>query len=252
MAAEGEEIAVHRLNIHLEVRRTLSPIHHDGDIMGMRHLNHLLHRIHRSKHIAHMGYTDDFSPFRNQRFQLIETKLAIIRNGDMLHFNPPFHRLQLPADDVRVMLHLCDSPLIALLHLRFAERRSHEIDGLSGASRKHNLLNLPGIDKLTHLFACSLVQICGLLTQIVHPTMHIGIHIEILIAHRIQHTQRLLRRRSIVEIHQRFLINLPRQNGEILPYLIDIVHIHFLPFYFFTFLPFFMAYGHRFGPQWHH
>ena len=132
------------------------------------------------------------------------------------------------------MLHLCHNHLIVFLHLTFAERRSHEINRLCGASCEHDLLNLPSIDKPTHLLTCRLMQIRRLLTQIMHPTMHIGIHIDILIPHRIQHTQRFLRCCSIVEIYQRLLINLSQQNGEILPYLIDIVHsISFLSLYIF-------------------
>ena len=42
------------------------------------------------------------------------------------------------------------------------------------------------------------MQLGGLLTQVVHATMHVGIHIQILLAHRIKHAQWLLRSRCIV------------------------------------------------------
>ena len=57
-----------------------------------------------------------------------------------------------------------------------------------------------------------------------HPTMHIGIHIEVLIPHGVEHHERLLRGGRIVEIDQRFLIHLTRQNGEILAHLFYIEH----------------------------
>ena len=71
------------------------------------------------------------------------------------------------------------------------------------------------------------MQVCGLLTEIVDAAMHIGIHVEILLAHRIEHAERLLRRSRIVEIYQWFVIDLARQNGEIFPNLIIIVHLDF-------------------------
>ena len=121
MAAEGEEVAVHRLHIHLEVRRTLGSVHQHGDAMPMGNADDLLNGIDGSQHITHMRHADDLGTVGNQRFQLICTKNAVIRDRDMLDDNPPFHGLKLPADDVRVVLHLRHDHLVAWLHLRFAE-----------------------------------------------------------------------------------------------------------------------------------
>ena len=56
MSAEGKEVAVHRLNIHLEVGCTLSTIHQHRDSMFMGRLDNLLYRINRPKHITYMRY----------------------------------------------------------------------------------------------------------------------------------------------------------------------------------------------------
>ena len=61
-----------------------------------------------------------------------------------------------------------------------------------------------------------------------YPTMHIRIHVEILIPHGIEHTQRLLRRGRIIKINQRLSVHLAPQDGEVLTYLIDVVHVFFL------------------------
>ena len=82
----------------------------------------------------------DFGSRRDQRFQLIHTQNTIIGDGDMLDNDTPFHGLKLPRYDVGMMLHLSDDHLIASLHLRFAERLCHQVDGLRGASCKDNLL----------------------------------------------------------------------------------------------------------------
>ena len=226
MAAEGEKVTIHRLHIHLEMGCTLGTIHQDGDIMGMSRLDDLFHWIDRAQYIAHMGHTDDFGSRRDQRFQLIHTQNTIIGDGDMLDNDTPFHGLKLPRYDVGMMLHLSDDHLIASLHLRFAERLCHQVDGLRGASCKDNLLDLRGIDELAYFFACSLMQVSGLLGEVVHTTMHVGIHIEVLIAHGVEHIQRLLCGGRIVEIHQRLLIYLPRKNREVFAYFVDIVHTY--------------------------
>ena len=54
--------------------------------------------------------------------------------------------------------------------------------------------------------------------------MYVGIHIQILFTHGIQYTERFLRRRRIIQVNQWLTINLTLQNGEILAYLIDIIH----------------------------
>ena len=123
-----------------------------------------------------------------------------------------------------MVLHLCDDDLIASLHLRLAEGLGNEIDGLSSSTGEDDLLDLACIDELTHLFASLLMQIGGLLREIVHTTMHIGIHIEILVPHGVEHHERLLRGSRIVKIDQRLLIHLAPQDGEILAYLIYIKH----------------------------
>ena len=208
MTTEGEEITVHGLHINLEVRRTLCSVNRDGNAVSMGYSDDFLNRIHCAQHIADMGHTDDLGLISDKRFELIHTEDTIVGNGKMLYDNASFHGLQLPRDDVRVMLHFRDDHLVTSLHLRFAERRGYEINRLCGPARKDDLLCLAGIDKLAHLFACRLMQVGGLLAQVVDATMHIGIHIEVLVAHRIEHTQRLLRSSSIVEIDQWLTIDL--------------------------------------------
>ena len=55
MTTEGEEVAIHGLNIDLEMRCALGSIHHDGDTMRMGYLDDLFNRVDRAQHIADMG-----------------------------------------------------------------------------------------------------------------------------------------------------------------------------------------------------
>ena len=116
------------------------------------------------------------------------------------------------------MLHFCHYHLIARLHHCLAERGCHQVDALGGATGKYHLCRGAGVDKLPHCFTGSLVQVGGLLRQIVHTPVHIGIDIEVLLSHGIQHAQRFLSGGSIVKIHQRTVIYRARQDGEVLTY----------------------------------
>ena len=124
-----------------------------------------------------------------------------------------------------MVLHRGDDDLITLVHKGIAERRCHQVDGFGGATRENDFLGLGSVDELSHLLTRRLMQICCLLRQEMNATMHIGVDVQVFIAHRIQHTQRLLRRSAVVEIDQRFTIHLALQDREILSYLIDIIHI---------------------------
>ena len=149
--------------------------------------------------------------------------MSVISDGEVLHYNAALHGLQLPGHDIGVVLHLCNQHLVACLHLRLTERASHEVDGLGGAAGEHDLLGFSCMDKRTNLLTRRLMKVGGLLRQVVHPTVHIRIHVEILIAHGIQHTERFLCGGRIIQIHQRLSIHFPRQNREVFPHL----YIHF-------------------------
>ena len=69
------------------------------------------------------------------------------------------------------------------------------------------------------------MQVGSLLTEVVHATMYVGIYVQIFLTHGIQHTQRFLRGSRIVQINQWLTIYLAAQYGEILTYLIYIIHI---------------------------
>ena len=55
--------------------------------------------------------------------------------------------------------------------------------------------------------------------------MHVSIHIQVFLAHRIQHAQGLLCGSRIIQIDQRFLIYLPLKNGEVFSNFLNVVHI---------------------------
>ena len=63
MAAESEEVAVHRLHVNLEMGSTLGAIDHHGDAMGMGDLGNLGDRVYGSEDITDMGDADELGAF---------------------------------------------------------------------------------------------------------------------------------------------------------------------------------------------
>ena len=150
--------------------------------------------------------------------------MYIVAQGDDTQADATLRGLQLPRHDVGVVFHLANNDLVALLHLTLAERLCHEVDGLSGATCEDNLFYLAGVDETAHPLTGSLMEVGGLLREVVNATMYIGIHVQVFVAHGIEHTQRLLRCGGVVEVDQRSAINLTRQNGEVLADGMGIVH----------------------------
>ena len=104
------------------------------------------------------------------------------------------------------MLHHGDDDLIAGLEKLLRVGGGNEVDALCGAARENNLGGGAGVDKLAHGLAGLLVKLSGLLTHPMYAAVDVGIDVEILVAHGIQHAERFLRRCRIVEIHKRFSI----------------------------------------------
>ena len=124
------------------------------------------------------------------------------------------------------MLHGGDDDLIASLHTFVGESAGHEVQSLGGAACKNNLCSGLGIEEPAHRLARLLMQLGSLLAHPVHSPVHIGIDIEVFLAHGIQDTEWFLCRSRIVEVDQRFVVDLARQYREIFPHLIDIVHLY--------------------------
>ena len=78
------------------------------------------------------------------------------------------------------------------------------------------------------------MQVGCLLRQPVYTTVYVGIHIEVFLAHGIQHAERFLCGGTVVKVNQRLAVNSAGENWEGIPDFVDIVHI----FLYWTCLPY--------------
>ena len=139
--------------------------------------------------------------------------------------NAALHGLQLPGDDVAVVLHRGDDDLVARLHLRQAEGGGQEVDALRGAAGEDDFVGGAGVDELAHGLAAGLMQFRGLLGEEVHAAVHVGVGVVILVGDGLDHTAGFLRRGAVVQVDQGLAVDGAAQDGEVGAYLLDVVHI---------------------------
>ena len=60
--------------------------------------------------------------------------------------------------------------------------------------------------------------------QVVDATVHVGIDVEVFVAHGIEHAQRLLGRGGIVKVDERPTVNLSAEDGEVFPSFLNVEH----------------------------
>ena len=206
MTAECEEVAAECLHVDLEVGRALRGVDEHRHAMLMSDADDVGDRIDGAQHIAHMSNADETSAVGEQLLILVHEELAAVADRDDTEADALACLQQLPRHDIGMVLHHRHDDLVALLH-EFAHAACHQIDGFGGATGKNNLLCLRCIDEAANGLAGCLMEVGGLLREIVDATVHVGIDVEVFLAHGIKHAQRLLRRGGIVEIHQRPVVD---------------------------------------------
>ena len=227
VSAERHEVAVQILNVHLEVRNALRTVKHKWHTMFVGYAYHLLHRVYRSQHVAHMRHAHYPGAFAEELPVFVHQDFTLVVHRYHLQTDALLCRLQLPRHDVGVVLHGGNYHLVALAHKLIGKRRHHEVQRLGSSSGEYHLVGRLCVDKRSHLLSCRLMQVGGLLRQVVDTTVNIGVHVEIFISHRIEHTERLLCRCAVVQVYQRLAVHLAAQNRKILTYLVNVVHCRY-------------------------
>ena len=126
------------------------------------------------------------------------------------------------------MLHHRNNHFIPFFHKLVAEAGNKQVDTFCCSACEDNFIRATCINKLTYRFTGSFMQFRSLLGKIMYTAMHIGIDGIIFIHQRINYQTGFLRRRTVVEINQRFTVNRTAQYRKILTYLLNIHVSYFL------------------------
>ena len=131
--------------------------------------------------------------------------------------------MEVPGDDVGVMLHHAQHDLIARADVREAKARGDEIDRLRRRSRENDLLVRTGVDEPPHGLPGRLIRLGRRIREIVQAPMHIRIFVLIGVSQAIDHLLRLLGRGGVIQIDKRLPIGSLGEDREIRAHRFNII-----------------------------
>src|SRR5881394_851772 len=169
-----------------------------------------------------MGHRHQLRALIEQRLVLIHQQLAGIIDWNHAQPGALLFAEHLPRDDVRVVLHGRDDDLIAGANELATITMHDEIDAFGSAAHEDTFLYVARVDEALHLFARSLISSRRPHAQIVHPAMNVRVFLLKILRAAFNHNGWDLRRRGIVQIHERLAVNVLGQYGKVFANALDI------------------------------
>ena len=214
VSGEGVEIAIDVLHVDVGMHRALCAVDQHRNAVGVRDPRHLFHRHQRAQHVRHVGDGDHFGAGPEQLLEFVDEKMSLVVDR-----RPFDHRAlplaqKMPGHDVGMVLHDREHDLVAGLDPLAPERIGDEVDGLGRIAGEDDLFLAPGIEERRYFFARAFISLGRLVGEVVQSAMHVGVLRGVGLLNPVENRTRLLRRRSVVEIHQRFAVDLKRQGSE--------------------------------------
>ena len=188
---------------------------HAGPV-ALGHLRHLRHGQNRAQRVRGMGQGNELRSRAQQGLVLLHHDLAPVGHGYDPQDGPFFFGDHLPGNDVGVMLERRENDFIAGLKELAAVGLRDEVDSLSRPPHEDDLFCGTGPKECLDLLAGLLVGVGCTGGQGVGAAVNVGIVVRIEIRDGVDHALRLLRRRGIVEPHERLAVDLLIQDRKIL------------------------------------
>ena len=214
MGRECIEVTAQGLNVRLEVGHRLGAIHQGQYPLFFRLFNQGRNWVDGAQRVGHVGDRQHPGALVQQAVERIQIQLALRCHLD--GHNPGTGALghHLPGHNVGVVFHVADQNLIAGFQAR-GQAIGHQVDGFGGASGPDDFSGAGRVQKLAHGFPGAFKRSRRTITQGMGATVHIGVHLAVIAIHGIQHGLWLLRRRAVVQIHQRLPVDLLIENREV-------------------------------------
>jgi len=115
VTGERVEIAIERLDVHLQVRRGLGAIHHHDRADGVGDLRELRGRIHRAERVGHVRKRDDLGGALERATEVGEIDASVLGDLDHPQRGALLLTQDLPRHEVRVMVHAGDHDRVPCL-----------------------------------------------------------------------------------------------------------------------------------------
>ena len=153
---------------------------------------------------------------------LLELQRPLVSDRNHPQRRALFLTHHLPGHDVGVVLHGGDHHLVSRAETCTPERLGHQIDAFGGVAREDDFVRGGCVDEALHRGAGVLERLSGALAEQVDAAMDVRIVLAVVGHQRVKHRTRLLRRRGVVQVHERFAVHGLPKNGKVLA---DPVHV---------------------------
>ena len=155
-----------------------------------------------------MVYGDQFGAFVEKFLVCLEVEGAVVKKRDDSEGEVQSLAKHLPGNGVRVVLETGENNLVASGQPgRSAERGRDQVDGIGGAGGEDDFFRAVGIEVSGDSRASLLVGSSGSLGKSVDAAMNVGIDLFVVNPGGLEHCDRLLGGRRVVEIDEASLIS---------------------------------------------
>jgi hypothetical protein len=205
---DREELAVERLDVDRSVRRSLRGVDHHDRAALVRPRRQLLHGIHRAERVRDQVGGDHLDgALALDLVERVEAKLARLVDRDGLEGSSRATRDVLPRDEARVVLEIGHDYEVARAEVVETPGVRDEIQRLGRTAREDHLAFRWRVHESSHFGARRLVSGRRALGEPVDATVDVRIRVLVVVAHRVEHLARLLRRSSRVEECDRLAVD---------------------------------------------
>ncbi len=205
------------------VTHDLCAVEHEQGARGVGHLGEFPHGVHGAEHVRAAGHRDDLHPPVRQKFrEPIEVDIARVGEPGHAEFGAGGKARLLPGNVVRVVLHPAHHDCVSRAK-QVLKPAGYHVQAVGRTAREDDAFVLGSPDEAGHRRARLLKGVGGHMGQVVHPAVHVRVARPVVVHDDGKHLVGHLRRRRVVQVHQRVPVHLLAQNREVLPYAF---HIH--------------------------
>ena len=206
------------------MRHELRGVHRDDRTHRVGGLDELAERRDRPQGVGHPGHGQDLGPLVQQRSQLREVELPVVGQRDVAEDRAGHLRRELPGHDVRVVLHVGEEDLVALLQELAPPPLGHEVQRFGGPAREHDRARVRSAEERRELGARALEGLRRLLTERVDPAVGVRVVVRVEVGDGVDHLTRLLGRGGRVQVDERVAVDRALQDREVAPDPLDVQH----------------------------
>ena len=203
VARKNEVIAACALHVHGDVEHRLRRVEQHRRPGVVRRAADGSGVVHRAEGVGHPRGGDEAGLIAEQRAVSVHIELARVRHRrDAEHGAGPFAGAD-PRQKIRVVLHLRDDDLVAGAEELVGVKRREGVHAVGRSGGEENFLRLRRAEKALHGFARGLHFVLRCASEGVGGAVDVAVMGAVERFNRIQHRQRHLERRGIVEVDER-------------------------------------------------